>query len=123
MFASRWDPVYVRGVSSLLPLNRKKITQQNPSKGDPAKTPHNFVEDQYSTVSECAKVLTADGASGPQDRSLNMVECELYALAAGVPEGGTKAALPDISPYACFYGASRRPVLKVGWLDKLSPHG
>ncbi|KAJ3585320.1 hypothetical protein NHX12_014041, partial [Muraenolepis orangiensis] len=30
----------------------------------------------------------------------------------------------DISPYACFYGAAAPPpVLRAGWLDKLSPHG
>lgn len=80
-------------------------------------------------MSECARNLTSNGASGelvtsgPQDRALNMVECELYALSVDVLEGGTKAAMPDISPYACFYGDSRPPVLKVGWLDKLSPQG
>ncbi|XP_030205747.1 arf-GAP with Rho-GAP domain, ANK repeat and PH domain-containing protein 2 [Gadus morhua] len=29
----------------------------------------------------------------------------------------------DISPYACFYGAPQTPVVRAGWLDKLSPHG
>lgn len=98
------------------------------SKEDPAKTPDDFVGDEYSTVSECAGIFTSDGASseplasGPQDRSLNMVECELYARSTDALEGRTKAAMPDISPYACFYGPSR-PMLKVGWLDKLSPQG
>lgn len=99
------------------------------SKEDPAKTPDDFHEDEYSTVGECARVLSSDGASGelvasgPQDRPLHMVECELYAPSADALQGGTKAPMPDISPYACFYGASGPPVLKVGWLDKLSPQG
>ncbi|XP_063042704.1 arf-GAP with Rho-GAP domain, ANK repeat and PH domain-containing protein 2 [Engraulis encrasicolus] len=42
------------------------------------------------------------------------------------PPPRTKAAAveddPDISPYACFYGAPRA-ALKSGWLDKLSPQG
>lgn len=94
------------------------------SKEDPAKTPT-----EYATVNECARILSSGGASselvasGLQDSSLNMVECELYALATDTLEGGTDAAMADISPYACFYGASSSPVLKVGWLDKLSPQG
>lgn len=52
-----------------------------------------------------------------------MVECDVYAVSGDAPEAGTKAPMPDISPYACFYGASRPAVLKAGWLDKLSPQG
>lgn len=98
------------------------------SKEDPAKTARDLVEDEYSMVSECARTLAPDGASGeplapPQDGSPKMVACELYTLSADAPVGGANAAMADISPYACFYGASRPSVLKVGWLDKLSPQG
>lgn len=92
------------------------------SKGDPAKPP----EDEYSTVSECVRILTSDGPSAElavADRGLNMVECELYAPSAEALQGRTVAAMPDISPYACFYGTGAASVLKVGWLDKLSPQG
>lgn len=99
------------------------------SKEDSAQTPDDLVEDEYSTVTDCASSSTADGAPGeptapvPQDSSLNMVDCDLYSFSAGALEGATNAAMPDISPYACFYGASNPPVLKAGWLDKLSPQG
>lgn len=100
------------------------MAKRNVSKEDPASTP-----DEYATVSECARILTSGGASvelvasGPQDSSLNIVECELYTLVTDALEGGTSAEMADISPYACFYGASSPPVLKLGWLDKLSPQG
>lgn len=112
----------------MLSLNRNKTVNRNVSKEDGAKTAEDLVEEQYSTVSECAGILTPDAASGepaasPQDRSSEMVACDLYAPSADAPEGGATPAMPDISPYACFYGASGPPVLKVGWLDKLSPQG
>lgn len=62
-------------------------------------------------------------ASGPKDGSLIMVECDLYSDPADAVGDVTRNALPDISPYACFYGAPKHKVLKVGWLDKLSPQG
>lgn len=102
----------------MLPLNRKKIAKRKVSREDSAQTADDFHEDDYSTVGDCSRILPANGASGEPDRPSRMVECELYAL-----EGATKAPMPDISPYACFYGASGPPVLKVGWLDKLSPQG
>uniref|UniRef100_A0AAQ5ZHH9 ArfGAP with RhoGAP domain, ankyrin repeat and PH domain 2 n=1 Tax=Amphiprion ocellaris TaxID=80972 RepID=A0AAQ5ZHH9_AMPOC len=95
--------------------------------------------DEYSTVEECVSILPRAGvdqsfavtpdtaavgpaASGPKDRSLIMVDCDLYSEPADAL-GGVRNALPDISPYACFYGAPKPQVLKVGWLDKLSPQG
>lgn len=97
-------------------------------------------EDEYSTVVECASTLTrpcADrafaatpeslaagpAASDPKDGSLIMVECDLYAEPADALGGASRSALPDISPYACFYGAPKNQVVKAGWLDKLSPQG
>ncbi|KAM4536920.1 arf-GAP with Rho-GAP domain, ANK repeat and PH domain-containing protein 2 isoform 1-T3 [Odontesthes bonariensis] len=91
--------------------------------------------DEYSTVDECAGMFprvcldqgfasTPDTAAvGPKDGSMTMVECELYSKPADALGAVTKNALPDISPYACFYGAPKHQVLKVGWLDKLSPQG
>lgn len=103
-------------------FNRKKIAKPKQPSDDPD-------EDEYSTVTECAKVLTCDGAPGepfepsPPVGSLDIVECELYSLSTDAPEGVTAAAMLDISPYACFYGPGTPPVLKAGWLDKLSPQG
>ncbi|TMS02253.1 Arf-GAP with Rho-GAP domain, ANK repeat and PH domain-containing protein 2 [Larimichthys crocea] len=98
------------------------------------------LEDEYSTLEECAGILPEAGvdqslavtpeslavgpaASGPKDGSLIMVECDLYSDPADAVGDVTRNALPDISPYACFYGAPKHKVLKVGWLDKLSPQG
>ncbi|KAM9425205.1 arf-GAP with Rho-GAP domain, ANK repeat and PH domain-containing protein 2 isoform 1-T3 [Pholidichthys leucotaenia] len=96
--------------------------------------------DDYSTVEECVRILplassnqsfaaTSDpaavgpAASGSKDESLIMVDCDLYSEPADALGGVEKSALPDISPYACFYGGPKHQVLKVGWLDKLSPQG
>ncbi|XP_072233103.1 arf-GAP with Rho-GAP domain, ANK repeat and PH domain-containing protein 2 [Leuresthes tenuis] len=91
--------------------------------------------DAYSTVDECAGMFprvcldqsfasTPDTAAvGPEDGSMMMVECDLYSEPADALGAVTRNALPDISPYACFYGAPKHQVLKVGWLDKLSPQG
>lgn len=97
--------------------------------------------DDYSTVDECAAVLpqacvdqsfskTPDpaaavgpAASGSNNKSLIMVNCDLYSQAADSVGAAEKSGLPDISPYACFYGVPKQQVLKVGWLDKLSPQG
>lgn len=93
--------------------------------------------DEYSTVDECASIRSQAGSdqtrsvtpesvaagpasSGPPDEPLNMVECELYSEALG---GVATSTMPDISPYACFYGAPKHQVFKAGWLDKLSPQG
>ncbi|KAM9836340.1 arf-GAP with Rho-GAP domain, ANK repeat and PH domain-containing protein 2 [Aulostomus maculatus] len=119
---------------------RKKTPKQNKAKekdSPPAPPVPDPYQDEYSTVDDCASILlrpsfdqslppdipaVGAGASGPapQDSSLIMVECDLYSVALD-PQGGN--ALPDISPYACFYGAPNTIVLKVGWLDKLSPQG
>lgn len=118
-YVRTYNPSYT-GVAS---FNRKKAAKPKESKEDPTQIP----EDEYSTVTECAGILTSDGAPGaspgPQAGSLDMVECELYLLSTDAPEDATAAAMPDISPYACFYGAGKSPVLKAGWLDKLSPQG
>lgn len=106
----------------------------------PAPTIPDPYQDEYSTVDECASILPRAGleqsfavtpeglavgpaASGPKDGSLIMVECDLYSEPADALGDVIRNALPDISPYACFYGAPKHQVLKVGWLDKLSPQG
>lgn len=111
----------------------EKVSPPAPTIPDPYK-------DEYSTVDECASILPRAGleqsfavtpealavgpaSSGPMDGSLIMVECDLYSEPADALGGVTRNALPDISPYACFYGAPKHQVLKVGWLDKLSPQG
>lgn len=82
-------------------------------------------------MDECASIVTRvpldrralEGpeslSAAPQEASVNMAECEVYSE----PADSVANAMPDISPYACFYGAPRHQVLKVGWLDKLSPQG
>lgn len=107
----------------------------------PAPTVPDPHRDEYSTVDECASILpracvdqsfsvTPDpaaavgpAASGSNNQSLIMVDCDLYSEPADARGAVGKSGLPDISPYACFYGAPKRQVLKVGWLDKLSPQG
>lgn len=107
---------------------KEEVSPPAPSAADPDKY-------EYSTVDECASILSRAGldqrrsltpeglavaaaTSGPKDGSLKIVECELYSEPAD-----SVRAMPDISPYACFYGSPRHQVLKVGWLDKLSPQG
>nr|XP_046237529.1 arf-GAP with Rho-GAP domain, ANK repeat and PH domain-containing protein 2 isoform X2 [Scatophagus argus] len=122
---------------------RKKMPKQKVSKGGgspPAPAIPDSDEDKYSTVDECANVLSQTGlersfaatpeslafgpaASGLKDGSLDMVECDLYTEPADALGAATRNTLPDISPYACFYGAPKHQVLKAGWLDKLSPQG
>ncbi|XP_073331305.1 arf-GAP with Rho-GAP domain, ANK repeat and PH domain-containing protein 2 [Pagrus major] len=122
---------------------RKKSPKQKESKDKvppPAPTIPDPYTDEYSTVEDCASILprasldqsfavtpvslaVGAAASGPQDDSLIMVDCDLYSEPADALGGVTRNALPDISPYACFYGAPKHQVLKVGWLDKLSPQG
>lgn len=91
-------------------------------------------QEEYATV-ECASALppaamdqgfaeTHDAvASGLKDRALMMVDCSLYTEPTEAWGAVSTKAQPDISPYACFYGAPKIQVLKVGWLDKLSPQG
>ncbi|XP_030609581.1 LOW QUALITY PROTEIN: arf-GAP with Rho-GAP domain, ANK repeat and PH domain-containing protein 2 [Archocentrus centrarchus] len=123
---------------------RKKTPLQKESKEKmcpPAPTIPDPHRDEYSTVEECASILpracvdqsfsvTPDpaaavgpAASGSNNQSLIMVDCDLYSDPADAMGAVEKSGLPDISPYACFYGAPKRQVLKVGWLDKLSPQG
>ncbi|XP_054608937.1 arf-GAP with Rho-GAP domain, ANK repeat and PH domain-containing protein 2 isoform X3 [Dunckerocampus dactyliophorus] len=93
-------------------------------------------KDEYSTVEECSSLLQSldhsaadylsvgveSAASAPvcHGTSAVMVDCNLFSQSV---EAVDMEPLPDISPYACFYGAPKPPVLKVGWLDKLSPQG
>ncbi|TNN58907.1 Arf-GAP with Rho-GAP domain, ANK repeat and PH domain-containing protein 2 [Liparis tanakae] len=113
--------------------DRKKMLKRRKSKEHvchPAAALPDPHQDEYSTVDECAGVLpraasnpsvpaNPEGlaASGPEDGPLTMVECDLYSDPADA------LGRPDISPYACFYGAPKHQVLKAGWLDKLSPQG
>ncbi|XP_031145759.1 arf-GAP with Rho-GAP domain, ANK repeat and PH domain-containing protein 2 [Sander lucioperca] len=116
---------------------RKESMEQRSPPAPPIPDPY---KEEYSTVNECASILprcsldqsfvvSPEGhavgltSSGPKDGSLTMVECDLYSEPADAIRVVTKNALPDISPYACFYGAPKHQVLKVGWLDKLSPQG
>ncbi|KAM7377258.1 hypothetical protein PAMA_013853 [Pampus argenteus] len=116
---------------------KKRISKEKES--PPAPTIPDPYKDAYSTVDECTGILpqasfdqgssatpdalAAASGSVSQGGSLVMVECELYSEPADALGGAGRNALPDISPYACFYGAPRHQVLKVGWLDKLSPQG
>ncbi|KAM8747595.1 arf-GAP with Rho-GAP domain, ANK repeat and PH domain-containing protein 2 [Acanthopagrus schlegelii] len=122
---------------------RKKSPKQKESKDKVPPTAPTIPDpytDEYSTVEDCAGILprassdqsiavtpeslaVGAAASGSQDDSLIMVDCDLYSEPADALGGVTRNALPDISPYACFYGAPKHQVLKVGWLDKLSPQG
>lgn len=72
----------------------------------------------FSLTSDIAPVSSA--TPDLKDESMIMVDCDLYS--ESVPSQGTENIEPDISPYACFYGAPKQ-VVKVGWLDKLSPQG
>uniref|UniRef100_A0A8D0AI78 ArfGAP with RhoGAP domain, ankyrin repeat and PH domain 2 n=1 Tax=Sander lucioperca TaxID=283035 RepID=A0A8D0AI78_SANLU len=129
---------------TILPLlDRKKMNKRKESmeqRSPPAPPIPDPYKEEYSTVNECASILprcsldqsfvvSPEGhavgltSSGPKDGSLTMVECDLYSEPADAIRVVTKNALPDISPYACFYGAPKHQVLKVGWLDKLSPQG
>lgn len=118
--------------------NRKKPVGPREAKEEAA--PPSAMRDQdkceYSTVDECTSVLSrvssdqrapatpeglpaAPGPSGLKEACLNAAESQLYSE----PVDSLWNAMPDISPYACFYGAPRHQLLKVGWLDKLSPQG
>ncbi|XP_037832343.1 arf-GAP with Rho-GAP domain, ANK repeat and PH domain-containing protein 2 isoform X2 [Kryptolebias marmoratus] len=117
---------------------KAKMKQQKKRKKskDKERPPGSSVSDgdDYSTVSALPEITlqrslsstpaaASPPSSGPKDESLIMVECDLYSQRADVLSSCTKRAQPDISPYACFYGAPKHQVLKVGWLDKLSPQG
>lgn len=123
-------------------FNRKKMAEPKKAKevSPPAPSAANPDKYEYSTVDECASILSRAGldqrrsltpeglavaaaTSGPKDGSLKIVECELYSEPADSLRDAARDTMPDISPYACFYGAPKHQVLKVGWLDKLSPQG
>ncbi|XP_041842533.1 arf-GAP with Rho-GAP domain, ANK repeat and PH domain-containing protein 2 isoform X2 [Melanotaenia boesemani] len=109
----------------------KQKKQRNKSKEKecpPAPTVPDPYRNEYSTVDECTSLppracLDQGLAVTPDNRSMIMAECDLYSEPADALGAVTTNALPDISPYACFYGAPKHQVLKVGWLDKLSPQG
>ncbi|XP_068611809.1 arf-GAP with Rho-GAP domain, ANK repeat and PH domain-containing protein 2 [Brachionichthys hirsutus] len=126
----------------LRPKHRRKKPQQKEPKEDappppppPPQTVPDLDKEEYSTVEDCASILSRVGsdqsfaaipeghASGPKDGPLNMVECELYSAEANAWGGQTQNVLPHISPYACFYGTPKDRLVRVGWLDKLSPQG
>ncbi|XP_042367788.1 arf-GAP with Rho-GAP domain, ANK repeat and PH domain-containing protein 2 isoform X2 [Plectropomus leopardus] len=130
------DKIKAKKQRKKTPKRKKSKEKKSPSAPS---IPDPYTE-EYSTVEECASILprasldqsfpvTAEAlavgpaASGPQDGSLIMVECDLYSESVDALGAATTSALPDISPYACFYGPSKHQVLKVGWLDKLSPQG
>ncbi|XP_029382071.1 arf-GAP with Rho-GAP domain, ANK repeat and PH domain-containing protein 2 [Echeneis naucrates] len=120
---------------------RKKTPKQNRSKDKDAPpapaipAPHtDSAADEYASISPRAisdqsfaltpeTLAVGPAADGLEDRSLIMVECDLYSQPAEALGGASRNPLPDISPYACFYGAPKHQVLKTGWLDKLSPQG
>lgn len=124
-------------------FNRKKMAEPKEAKEEvslPAPSAANPDKYEYSTVDECASILSRVGldqrrsltpeglavaaaTSGPKDGSLKIMECELYSEPLDSLRDVARDTMPDISPYACFYGAPRHQVLKVGWLDKLSPQG
>ncbi|XP_038150807.1 arf-GAP with Rho-GAP domain, ANK repeat and PH domain-containing protein 2-like [Cyprinodon tularosa] len=118
-------------------MKQKKKRKKQKEKGSPP-APAVQGDDGYSTVNLHASTLPGaglhpafaltpetapviSGTNGPEDESLVMVECDLYS--DSVKSRETESPQPDISPYACFYGAPKQQVLKVGWLDKLSPQG
>lgn len=83
--------------------------------------PQAGLDPSFAVTSEA--LAAGPAGSGPKDNSLIMLECDLYSEPMDTLGGLGRNALPDISPYACFYGAPKHQVLKVGWLDKLSPQG
>ncbi|MEQ2202760.1 hypothetical protein XENOCAPTIV_014924 [Xenoophorus captivus] len=116
-------------------MNRKKPKEK---RSPPTQTVPDG--DGYSTVDMSASMLprasmdkafalTPDTAPvgsvtpGPENESMIMVECDLYSQTVKSRGTVTESTQPDISPYACFYGGPKQQVLKVGWLDKLSPQG
>uniref|UniRef100_A0A8C5N3K7 Arf-GAP with Rho-GAP domain, ANK repeat and PH domain-containing protein 2 n=1 Tax=Gouania willdenowi TaxID=441366 RepID=A0A8C5N3K7_GOUWI len=116
--------------------DRKKSQKEKKIKTLPVLNVQDSYEDEYSTVEECARILPLAStdpsfsslpdttvpmgpvASGPKGGSLNIVECDLYSEATDA-----MGVAMEISPYACFYSAPKHQVLKVGWLEKLSPQG
>uniref|UniRef100_A0A3B3C376 ArfGAP with RhoGAP domain, ankyrin repeat and PH domain 2 n=1 Tax=Oryzias melastigma TaxID=30732 RepID=A0A3B3C376_ORYME len=130
------------GLQKGLKANLKKKKHRKKSKDKeceaPPPVPPSPCEGTYSTVEECSGVVavacleqsvapTVDAAAAAtaaeEDESGIMVNCDLYSGSTDEPATVTKNADADISPYACFYGAPKQPVLRVGWLDKLSPQG
>lgn len=110
----------------------KESKGERPNSAQSNFDPH---KEEYSTVDQCSTILDqrppvtsesvslGPATSVPEDLSRKMVECELYSEAADPLVDISRTTMPDISPYACFYGAPKHQMLKVGWLDKLSPQG
>ncbi|XP_061769570.1 arf-GAP with Rho-GAP domain, ANK repeat and PH domain-containing protein 2 [Nerophis ophidion] len=116
-------------------LQKDKETQKKPRSKDkdspPVEASPDPFKEEYSTVEECSSILqnldqsvaltvgAVSAALTPACHSAStmMVDRDLYSQSVHTEH------LPDISPYACFYGSPKPPVLKVGWLDKLSPQG
>ncbi|CAB1317911.1 unnamed protein product, partial [Coregonus sp. 'balchen'] len=114
-----------------------------------ASTVHTVYDNDYTIVEECTANLELSNQpnaatatpepllSGPlpgptlsQVVPMTMVVCDIYSEPFDTLGGLVKNTIPalpadhadNISPYACFYGASKTK-LKMGWLDKLSPQG
>lgn len=139
----KFPDIFPKPSNCCFTFNRQKPAKPKKPKGQaspPAPAVPDPDGDEYSTVDECASIRSLAGldqtcsvtpesvaagpaASGPQDEPLNMVECELYSEATEALGGVATSTMPDISPYACFYGAPKHQVFKAGWLDKLSPQG
>ncbi|XP_061620373.1 arf-GAP with Rho-GAP domain, ANK repeat and PH domain-containing protein 2 isoform X2 [Phyllopteryx taeniolatus] len=115
-------------------LEKKKQSRRSKDNDSPpGPTSPDPYKDEYSTVEECASLLPSlvqsaaeyasvgAAASAPVSRcsSVVTVDCDVYSKSLET----FGDCLPDISPYACFYGAAGPQVLKMGWLDKLSPQG
>uniref|UniRef100_A0A7N8WX46 ArfGAP with RhoGAP domain, ankyrin repeat and PH domain 2 n=1 Tax=Mastacembelus armatus TaxID=205130 RepID=A0A7N8WX46_9TELE len=94
--------------------------QKEPKEKDspPGLTIPDPYKDEYSTVDECASIVARTLLD--QSFAVTPDACDLYSEPA---EALSSNAMADISPYACFYGAPKNQVLRVGWLDKLSPQG
>ncbi|KAG9345431.1 hypothetical protein JZ751_008575 [Albula glossodonta] len=81
-------------------------------------------EEDYSKVEEFTSSINQmreghENTSCPPEAPIEPDFSQAYSLLQS-----TAPTDPDdfISPYACFYGPTK-PILKEGWLDKLSPQG
>lgn len=116
---------------------KQKKKRKKPIEKECPSAPSVRDKDGYSTLNMCASVLpraiqdpafsstpdvapVSSATPDLKDEPMIMVDCDLYS--ESVNSQGTESIEPDISPYACFYGAPKQAV-KVGWLDKLSPQG
>ncbi|KAL4630187.1 arf-GAP with Rho-GAP domain, ANK repeat and PH domain-containing protein 2 isoform X1 [Arapaima gigas] len=78
-----------------------------------------FSDGEYSTAAACSRGLPPAKVSPMLPDSFNQ---EQKPTASQVFRPLPALVEQDISPYACYY-SSPKSVLKMGWLDKLSPQG